>query len=66
MKVKILVEFNVPGTDDESVARGAASMAAHEWLTVCEIGGGSMRIDKCTVHVDGHGEFEVMVGDDHD
>lgn len=67
MKVKILVEFDVPETDDENIAKSAASMAAHNFLAI----DGGEYAEACTVHVDGHsedetGEYLVRLGDDHE
>lgn len=66
MKVKILVEFEVDGTDDEDVAKSAASMAAHHFLSFCTISGVNSDTDEVEVHVDGHGDFKVRIGTDHD
>ena len=65
MKVKILIEFEVPGTNDENVAKSAASMAAYQFLSFCTATGVSPGRDECEVHVDGHGKFEVKIGTDH-
>lgn len=66
MKVKILVEFDVPDTDDENVARSAASMAAYDYLSFCNATGVNRGLDACEVHVDGHGDFTVRIGEDHE
>ena len=66
MKVKILVEFDVPGTDDEQVAKGAASMAAYDYLSFCTVSGVNTDTEEVEVHVDGHGEFAVRLGTDHE
>jgi hypothetical protein len=66
MKVKIGVEFNVPDVDEEDVAKAAASMAAYNYLSFCEISGVRTDTDEVTVHVDGYGECKVRLGEDHD
>lgn len=66
MKVKILIEFDVPDTDDEDVAKSAASMAAYDYLSFCTISGVNTDTDEVEVHVDGHGDCKVRLGDDHD
>jgi hypothetical protein len=73
MKVKILVEFDVePGDDaddgvlDENIAKSAASMAAFDYLTFCEISGVRTDTDEVEVHVDGYGTCKVRLGEDHD
>ena len=65
MKVKILVEFEVDDTDDEVVAMSAASMAAYDYLSFCTATGVNAGKDECEVHVDGHGNFVVRLGEDH-
>ena len=65
MRVKIKVEFEVD-TDDEQVARSAASQAAHDFLSFCEVSGESTDVETVTVHVDGHGGVEVSLGEDHE
>jgi hypothetical protein len=65
MKVKIKVEFDVD-TDDENVARSAASQAAYDYLSFCTISDVNAGHEDCTVHVDGHGEVKVTIGSDHD
>ncbi len=64
MKVKILVEFDVPDTDDEDVAKAAADMAAYEYLAFCTALDINAGRNKCEVHVDGHGAFEVRIGEE--
>ncbi len=64
MKVKILVEFDVAFCDDEDVARSAASMAVYDYLSFCTATGVNPGTDECEVHVDGHGRFEVRLGED--
>jgi len=66
MRVKILCEFEVPGTDDERVARSAASLAAYEYLSFCTVEDVNPGREECSVHVDGVGEFVVRIGQDHD
>jgi hypothetical protein len=73
MKVKIGIEFDVepleevePGEFNENVAKGAASMAAFDYLTFCEISGVRTDTDEVTVHVDGFGECRVRLGKEHD
>lgn len=65
MKVKIGVEFDVD-TDEEEVAKAAASLAAYNYLTFCEVSGVRTDVDEVTVHVDGYGEVIVRLGEDHD
>ena len=65
MKTKILIEFDVD-TDDEDVAKGAASQAAYDYLSFCEVAGVRTDTDEVTVHVDGHGDVDVRLGDDHE
>lgn len=67
MKVKILIEFDVPGTEDETIAKSAASQAAYDHLAI----DGGDYMEQCTVHVDGHsedetGEYLVRLGTDHE
>lgn len=64
MKVRILVEFVVEGTDDEVVAKSAASLAAWNNLVLTE--NGQDVVERVAQHVDGHGEYEVLVSDDHE
>lgn len=65
MRVKILIEFVVPEAEDEATAKAAASLAAHDYLTFCEVSGYNTDTESVTVHVDGRGEYEVRVGDVH-
>ena len=60
-----LIEFEV-NTDDEDIAKAAASMAAYNYLTFCEISGENTDTESVEVHVDGAGKFEVELGDDHE
>ena len=66
MKVKILIEFEVPDAEDEDVAKSAASMAAYDYLSFCTATDVNPGRDVCSVHVDGHGEFTVFIGQDHE
>lgn len=66
MKVKIGVEFDVSGVDEEDVAKAAASLAAYNYLTFCEISGVRTDTDEVTVHVDGYGKCTVRLGENHD
>jgi len=66
VKVKILVEFDVPEAEDENVAKSAASMAAYHFLAFCTVVDFNPGRDECKVHVDGHGEYLVRVGEDHE
>ena len=66
MKVKILVEFEVEDCDDENVAKSAASQAAWDYLAFCSVTDVNPGRDDCEVHVDGHGEFTVLIGEDHE
>jgi hypothetical protein len=65
MKVKILVEFDVEGTDDEKVAKTAAATAAWDYLCFCTAAGVTAGYEECSVHVDGHGEMSVKMGVEH-
>ena len=65
MKVKILIEFDVD-TDEEGVAKAAASQAAYDYLTFCTVSGVNTDTDEVTVHVDGYGECTVRLGEDHE
>ena len=65
MKTKILIEFDVD-TDDESVAKSAASEAAYHYLTFCTVSGYNDDTDEVTVYVDGHGDVDVRIGEDHE
>lgn len=66
MKVKILVEFEVTAGAEVtgSVAKSAASMAA--WDNLCLTRNGIGVHDSVTVHVDGYGECEVKIGEEHE
>ena len=71
MKVKIQIEFNVePVTNEdefeESDAKSAASMAAYDYLSLCEISGVRSDTENVTVHVDGFGQCIVSLGEDHE
>jgi hypothetical protein len=74
MKIKIGVEFDVKGLEDEEecgpltqqVAKGAASMAAFDYLSFCTISGVNTDTDEVKVNVDGYGECIVRLGEDHD
>jgi hypothetical protein len=74
MKTKILIEFDVEpleedlGEDefDERVAKGAASMAAFDFLTFCTVSGVNTDTDAVEVHVDGFGKCRVKLGEDHE
>jgi hypothetical protein len=66
MKTKILIEFDVPDTDDEFVAKSAASQAAYNFLTFCTVSGVNTDTDEVDVHVDGYGRYKVQLGTDHE
>ena len=66
MKVKILIEFEVADAEDESVAKSAASMAAYDFLTFCTVSGVNTDTEEVEVHVDGHGEYTVRLGTEHE
>lgn len=73
MKVKILIEFEVFNLEEgdvndvtEAVAKSAASMAAYDHLCFTENLGRSAGVETVQVHVDGHGECEVKIGEDHE
>lgn len=66
MKVKLLVEFEVPKAEDENVAKSAASMAAYHYLTFCSAVGVNAGREECEVHVDGYGDYTVRIGEDHE
>ncbi len=66
MKTKILVEFDVPDTDDEFVAKSAASQAAYHFLTFCTVSGVNTDTDEVDVSVDGFGDCIVRLGEDHE
>ena len=65
MKTKILIEFDVD-TDEESVAKSAASLAAYDYLTFCTVSGVNTDTAEVEVHVDGHGDVTVRLGEDHE
>ena len=65
MRVKIGIEFEVD-TDDEGVAKSAASQAAYDHLAFIEISGYSSDTETVEVQVDGHGKVKVKLGQDHD
>ena len=65
MKTKILIEFDVD-TDDEHIAKAAASQAAYDYLTFCTVSGVNTDTDEVEVHVDGHGNALVRLGEDHE
>jgi len=67
MKVKILCEFDVTSDEedlDENAAKSAASLAAYDFLSLVEFG--DRVTPAVTVHVDGFGECEVSIGEDHE
>ena len=75
MKVKILIEFEVEAgeeedpemvTLDEGIAKGAASVAAYDYLSFCTATGVNAGTEEVTVHVDGYGSCLVRIGADHD
>jgi hypothetical protein len=74
MKVKILIEFDVDGCEDEeedgplteNIAKAAASMAAYDFLTFCTVSGVNTDTEEVVVHVDGYGQCEVRLGEDHE
>lgn len=66
MKVKLSVEFEVPDTEDENVAKSAASQAVYDYLAFCMAIDTNPGREKCRVHVDGHGDFDVFIGEDHE
>ena len=71
MRVKILVEFDVepeedPEAFDEAVAKGAASLAAYDYLALVKVSGYTSDAESVTVHVDGFGECRVKIGEDHE
>lgn len=63
MRVKILIEFDVPDAEDERIAKEAASLAAYDYLTFCKVSGENTDTEEVVVHVDGHGEYAVRLGD---
>ena len=67
MNVKILVEFEIgseQGELDEATAKAAASEAAYHYLSFTNTGQDVQ--EKVRVHVDGFGECEVALGEEHD
>ncbi len=70
MKVKILCEFEVEGLEDEALdenaAKGAASQAAYDYLSLVKVSGHGSDVQSVTVHVDGYGECRVSLGEDHE
>jgi len=66
LKVKLQIEFEVDDTDDESVAKSAASQAAYDYLTFCTVSGANTDTDEVRVNVDGHGKFTVRLGENHE
>jgi hypothetical protein len=74
LKVKILIEFDVEpleedlgeGEFNEQIAKGAASMAAFNFLTFCTVSGVNTDTDAVEVHVDGFGRCMVKLGEDHE
>ena len=73
MKVRILIEFDVESLEDEeededefteNVAKGAASQAAWDHLTLSR--NGVNLADDVEVHVDGFGRCRVKVGEAHE
>jgi hypothetical protein len=75
MKVKILIEFEVEGIDeedpdmvglDEAIAKGAASQAAYDYLSFCTVSGVNTDTEEVTVYVDGYGTCKVRLGSDHE
>ena len=66
MLVKILIEFDVD-TDDENVAKAAASVAAWDFLTFCTVSGHNSDTEEVEVQVDGEAEkISVRLGITHD
>lgn len=66
MRVKILIEFDVD-TDEENIAKSAASQAAYDYLTFCTVSGMNTECDEVEVEVDGCEEpVTVRLGDDHE
>ena len=70
MKVKILVEFEVESLEDEDLtenhAKGAASMATYDYLSLVKVSGYTSDTPVVQVHVDGFGECRVSLGEDHE
>ena len=65
MKVKIGIEFYVD-TDDDDVARSAASQAAYHFLALVMVSGHSTDSKEVEVDVDGVGSVTVSLGTDHE
>ena len=70
-KVKILVEFKVQPVDDdeeftEEVAKAAASLAVYDFLSFVKVAGHSSESEFVEVHVDGFGQCDVALGEDHE
>lgn len=67
MKVKILVEFEVPDAEGEGMARDAASRAAWNFLALHD---GVQEVSEVTVHLEGyyhHGhDCVVRLGEEHE
>ena len=65
MKVKILIEFEVRGTEDddgiedEIIAESAAKLAAFDHL--CFSNTGESVVEEVEVHVDGHGTCRLKL-----
>ena len=69
MKVKIGIEFEVEGLEeelDEEQAKCAASVAAWDYLAFVEISSYSTDTEWVEVHLDGYGKCRVRVGEEHD
>jgi hypothetical protein len=75
MKVKIQIEFEVEGVEeedpdrvplDEAIAKGAASLAAYDYLSFCTVSGVNTDTEEVTVYVDGYGTCKVKLGSEHD
>ena len=71
MKVRIRVEFEVEPVDDHEgfdvkVARGAASQAAYDFLSLSDDTGYAGDTESVEVHVDGFGKCRVSIGEEHD
>ena len=66
MKVSIQIEFIVPDAPDEEAAKAAASLAAYYYLGFVEVSNYGSDIEFVTVLVDGYGELDVMIGDNHE
>lgn len=69
MKVKILCEFNVESKEKgltEKIAKDAAGLAAFNYLSFVKISGVTTDIESVTVFVDGFGDCQVSIGEDHE